>query len=236
MNSYEEKQQRKLERFNKLKEKHERESNSRFESAKKIGDMIPMGQPILVGHHSEKGHRKDIARIDSNMRKGIEHSETADYYANKVKNIENPRGISSDDPEAIQKLEAKIIEQETLHAKLKTMKVNPNAHLMDRDSANMKSVYLTGYTSEIRRCKKRIEELKAKLSIPDVDEEKNGVRICTDKEDNRIRIHFPNIPSEEVRTNMKRQGWRWSPYNSAWQKQISGYGIDQAKKIMEEYK
>lgn len=29
-----------------------------------IGSLIPMGQPILVGHHSERRHRRDLARID----------------------------------------------------------------------------------------------------------------------------------------------------------------------------
>ena len=32
--------------------------------ASAIASHIPMGQPILVGHHSEKRHRRDLARID----------------------------------------------------------------------------------------------------------------------------------------------------------------------------
>jgi hypothetical protein len=52
------------------------EADVRFGRAKAIGDMIPFGQPILVGHHSEARHRRDLAKIDTNMRKGIEaHSE-----------------------------------------------------------------------------------------------------------------------------------------------------------------
>ncbi len=43
-----------------------------FGRAKAIGDMIPFGQPILVGHHSERRHRKDITRIDSAMGAGVE--------------------------------------------------------------------------------------------------------------------------------------------------------------------
>jgi len=37
------------------------------EKASTIGGMIPMGQPILVGHHSERRHRKDIQRIEHSM-------------------------------------------------------------------------------------------------------------------------------------------------------------------------
>jgi hypothetical protein len=48
------------------------EADVRFGRAHQIGDMIPMGQPILVGHHSEGRHRRDLARIDTNMRAGME--------------------------------------------------------------------------------------------------------------------------------------------------------------------
>lgn len=68
--------------------KAKRESDARFKAAKQIGDFIPFGQPILVGHHSEKRHRRDIERIDNNMRKSIEADEKAEYYANKVENAE----------------------------------------------------------------------------------------------------------------------------------------------------
>lgn len=44
-----------------------------------IMDMIPLGQPILrVGHHSEGRHRRDLARIDSLMGKGVEQGREAD--------------------------------------------------------------------------------------------------------------------------------------------------------------
>jgi hypothetical protein len=54
---------RKLERIEKLEEyaeNAEKRSNSAYEAANRISSFIPMGQPILVGHHSEKRHRRDI--------------------------------------------------------------------------------------------------------------------------------------------------------------------------------
>lgn len=39
------------------------ESDRRAEAARRLGDGIPFGQPILVGHHSEARHRRDLARI-----------------------------------------------------------------------------------------------------------------------------------------------------------------------------
>ncbi|WP_394277249.1 DUF3560 domain-containing protein [Luteococcus sp.] len=56
----------------------EREAQSRESSAKRIADGIPLGQPILVGHHSEGRHRRDIARMNSNHEKAFELRQKAD--------------------------------------------------------------------------------------------------------------------------------------------------------------
>ncbi len=47
-----------------------------------------MGQPILVGHHSERGHRSLLQKSDNAMRKSVELDDKADYYANKAANAE----------------------------------------------------------------------------------------------------------------------------------------------------
>ena len=57
-------------------------------AAHAIGQMIPFGQPILVGHHSERRHRRDISRIDSNMRKSIDESKKAEYFEHKSASLE----------------------------------------------------------------------------------------------------------------------------------------------------
>ncbi|WP_132290495.1 DUF3560 domain-containing protein [Kribbella sp. VKM Ac-2568] len=36
---------------------------------RQISDHIPLGQPILVGHHSERRHRRDIERMDRLMQR-----------------------------------------------------------------------------------------------------------------------------------------------------------------------
>jgi len=108
MNNYEEKQQRKLERYQELASKNARASVSSWEASNRAVAGIPFGQPILVGHHSEKAHRRALERSWSAMGKSIELSEKAEHYEDKVQNILNPRAISSDDPDAIQKLKAEI--------------------------------------------------------------------------------------------------------------------------------
>ncbi len=59
-------------------------AESRCNTASKIGSAIPFGQPILVGHHSERRHRRDIERIHQNMSKSIEESGKAEYFKGRA--------------------------------------------------------------------------------------------------------------------------------------------------------
>jgi Domain of unknown function (DUF3560) len=87
MNEYEEKQQARRERYEERADKAEREARERFGRAQGIGSMIPFDQPILVGHHSEGRHRRDLDRIDRNMRAGVDLSKKAEYYRNKADGV-----------------------------------------------------------------------------------------------------------------------------------------------------
>ena len=44
--------------------KAEQRSNQAYEKSIKIGDRMEIGQPILVGHHNEKWHRRDICKLE----------------------------------------------------------------------------------------------------------------------------------------------------------------------------
>ena len=77
----------KSERYDGYAEHADTRSAASSRAAHEIGRHIPMGQPILVGHHSERRHRRDIARIDSNMRRAIEESKKSDYFSDKSENL-----------------------------------------------------------------------------------------------------------------------------------------------------
>ncbi|MEN6291913.1 MAG: DUF3560 domain-containing protein [Methanobacterium sp.] len=88
----------------KLKEK----SSLLFNQSITMSKMIPMGQPIHIGHHSEKSDRAFRKKIDNKMRQGSETKKKADYYENKAENFGTSKIISSADPDAFLKLENKI--------------------------------------------------------------------------------------------------------------------------------
>ncbi len=58
------------------------ESARKFVSA--IADNIPFGQPILVGHHSEKRARKDAQRIENGMRRAVKMWEQSEYWKQRA--------------------------------------------------------------------------------------------------------------------------------------------------------
>jgi|GEM_PF-6662192 len=67
------------------------EDRSAVASAKidHIMDMIPLGQPILVGHHSERRHRSDIEKMRRNMDKLCEEQKLAKHLSAKGASLEN---------------------------------------------------------------------------------------------------------------------------------------------------
>jgi hypothetical protein len=62
----------------------EARSDAAYQRAHQIADGIPMGQPILVGHHSERRHRRDLDRIDRGMRTSITESRKAEHFAGRA--------------------------------------------------------------------------------------------------------------------------------------------------------
>ena len=54
MNSYEEKKQRRIDYYNEKAEKFEQQSSQLAHESSKMVEAIPMGQPLLVYHHSYK--------------------------------------------------------------------------------------------------------------------------------------------------------------------------------------
>ncbi|WP_331745483.1 DUF3560 domain-containing protein [Streptomyces virginiae] len=72
------------ERFSARADRAAGASKAAHAEARRIGSAIPFGQPVLVGHHSEKRHRAALDRIDSNMRKGIDEGNRAEHWAGRA--------------------------------------------------------------------------------------------------------------------------------------------------------
>jgi hypothetical protein len=69
MNDFESERAAKAARFRQLAEKHSNIATGRHFAARERLELIPLGQPILIGHHSEKHHRRDLKRIGEHFAK-----------------------------------------------------------------------------------------------------------------------------------------------------------------------
>ena len=71
-------------RFDDYRDKRTDEAERATAQARRVADGIPFGQPILVGHHSERHARKDAERIQNGMRKAVQAFDTADYWKRRA--------------------------------------------------------------------------------------------------------------------------------------------------------
>jgi len=73
------------ERFEEYREKRTDDAEQARAAVAQLADNIPLGQPILVGHHSEQRARKDAERIENGMRRAVRMWETAQYWQDRAR-------------------------------------------------------------------------------------------------------------------------------------------------------
>jgi hypothetical protein len=253
MNDFQSKREEKAARFRELAEKHDNISTGRHFAARQQLEMIPLGQPILVGHHSEKRHRSHLKRIDQHFAKAAQHHDTAEYYRRRAAALESNRAIFSDDPDATEKLVDKI---ERLKKRQGVMKrANQLIRKADREGladlgfseetisklfstdlagkVGFPNYALTNNSANIRRLEKRLADLQQAQSDVMTEEEFPGrIRLVDNVKENRLQIFFPEIPSEAIRRELKHNGFRWSPTSGAWQRHRSNRATYLAKLIL----
>lgn len=102
-------------------QKREASARGAFDTAHAMGDAIPFGQPILVGHHSEKRDRNYRARIDATMTRGVTHARMAEHHSNKAQGIADQldQSVFSDDADAIERLRERITAREAARDRIK---------------------------------------------------------------------------------------------------------------------
>lgn len=224
--------ERKLELRREWADKAKAKAEAHFGAAHRIADMIPMGQPILVGHHSEKHHRRDLERIDSNMRNGIERSDMAETHVSKAGGIEHAldRSIFSDDSNAIEALEIRIKNNETKREHMKEInrlyRKGDGASLagyglnLEAMREKLKDAYswcrqpypayeLSNLGGRITADRKRLEFVKQQQQrTAKAEQSPNGVtiEIC---QMGYVRVTFAEKPSRDILNALRGAGFHW---------------------------
>jgi len=255
MNSYEQKQEARRERLQRASDRASQESDDAYKRSHDMVSGIPFGQPILVGHHSERRHRNALDKSWNAMGKSVALDKKAkdlQYRANGV----GTGGISSDDPEAVVKLKEKLEMMETAHAFMKkanaayrkAKKPGPDDEKgweMVAEITGKKVEYfnplrdtfrnspylqkygmfsLTNNNANMKSVKDRIKTLESRQT-ESKEYTKGDVRVVENVDENRIQLFFDDIPTPEIRTYLKRNGFKFSKYQgNAWQRHLNNAG------------
>ena len=164
-------------------------------------------------------------------------------------------GISSDDPQAVEKLEAKLAALEKNQEMMKA--ANAAIRMKDPAKGDAKLAEL-GYTPEdiaklrepdfcgrigypayalqnnnanIRRIRGRIAELKKRTESTPEGWEFDGGRVVVNTTENRLQVIFDGKPDADVRTELKGEGFRWAPSQGAWQRQLTDNAMRAARRL-----
>lgn len=221
------------------------DSDLRYQQAQKIGERFWGGQPILVGHHSEKRARRDHDRMDQLMRASIEADKKAAHYESRAEAV-GSAGIASDNPQAIKLLKNKLQRLENASQLMK------KANALIRKGATTKDLVAIGFSEESaistlkrgcfaawafsnnsverRRVTARITELDKLHNATPIDMSGNGWAMF--EVDGRICISFDEIPEEPLRIKIKSNGFKWSRTRQAWVRKVTANAIAAASKLI----
>lgn len=256
MNSYELKRAARIERLQDRAAAAGTTATALWKRGSDMASVIPFGQPILIGHHSEGRDRRYRGKIHGTFQKASEAAEKAAYYAGKARAAENNTAISSDDPDATIKLKEKIAAAQATQERMKTVnKLLKGKKGPDRAALNVMGLTdknidglltpdyggrigypayeITNNGANIRTMQKRLELLTARNQDETTEQTINGVKIVDNVEDNRLQMFFDGKPADSVRAELKSNGFRWSPFNCCWQRQRSNSASWGAQRIAE---
>jgi hypothetical protein len=164
--------------------------------------------------------------------------------------------IMSGDENAVELLEEKLEKLESAQSmmkavnayyrKNKTLDNCPELTLeqIEKLKANMESNWhyedkpfmsydLTNNNATIKNTKFRLERLKKEKEAGTQEKENRFFKIVENKELMRLQLMFDGKPEPEVRDILKGNGFKWSPKNVCWQRQLTENARYSVKRIIQ---
>ena len=118
----------KAERYSQWAASAEKKSTQYYEASNEGREFLSLGEPIKIGHHSEKRHRALIDRNWERMGKSVAMSEKAEQHENKAEYWERKaKDINLSMPESVEYYEYKVETAREYHEGVKSGKY-PRSH------------------------------------------------------------------------------------------------------------
>ena len=199
-------------------------------------------------------HRAAITRADNAMSRGCDLADKASHAASRAAGAESRKAIDSDDPNAPDKLRAKIERlaklQETMRAANKIVRGKPKNKATDEKVAELEALGLKEYQARklfepdfagrigfpgyeltnnganIRRLEKRLVEVEALPSEGDEPQEfKFGpVTVEHNPDEGRVLVYTPER-NADASTLMRSYGFNWKKSMGCWSRKLTRNAI-----------
>jgi hypothetical protein len=227
--------ERKVERRREWADKAETRSTELSKQSHDMMSVIPMGQPILVGHHSEKRDRNYRDRAWNKMGKAVEQGNLATHHTEKAAGLEAQleNSIYSDDGDAVEALEKRIAEREAERERMKLI----NKLYRKGDAEGLKALgidlealklklaaagsywgsaphlpyELSNLGGRITADRKRLEAVKHRQKKQaEAEAAPGGVTIKTGGEGSSwAQVTFAEKPEREILNALREAGFHW---------------------------
>jgi len=113
--------ERKVERYANASTNSQKKQNEWFDKAQEGKEFLSLGEPIKVGHHSEKRHRALIERNWKRIENGVALNDKTEEQKRKAEYWENKSAeITLAMPESLKYFKDKLAKSIDYHAKLKS--------------------------------------------------------------------------------------------------------------------
>lgn len=189
---------------------------------------------------ARQNSRRDTLHKEYNEIQGIIRQIKGMLYGSEV--------IRSDEEDAVEQLKDKIERLEAEQEKMKKVNAYYRKHktvkgcegisdiqaekIMAAISGDWRgerampynSYLLTNNNQNIHRLKDRLKTLEETKSIGSSEEENDLFKVVRNSEAMRLQLLFDGKPEAETISLLKHYGFKWSPKNSAWQRNLNANG------------
>lgn len=201
---------------------------------------IPLGQPILVGHHSQRRHERDLERMHRKLGQAVAAQTQAEAAADRAQNAGG--SIHVGDTDAVEALRARVEKLAAEHeSALAHNRSGGNCitecWVCERDYQGQRvpSFTLANSRNRVKHAREQLRKAEAQAEAATLGEqvlaEGAGWELVRDPVAARVRFVFDGKPDEPTRDLLKSRGFRWAPSVGAWQRQDTANGLADAKRL-----
>lgn len=239
-----------------LKNNYSKKLATAINEENRIDSSMPSIMISGAGNFNVRKKEKQNAARDNWHHKYSNLFDEDNYIYNRISGILSNNAIYSKEEDAVNQLEKKLNDLENSQKRMK----EANAHY--KKNKTMKGFYglteveakktdssiqnawykkpyapfeLTNNLATINQVKKRIDTIK---KIKGSDEKKykkvKGLDVIENKDLMRIQLKFDGKPDEKTRELLKSNGFKWSPTNSAWQRQLTSNAQRSTDRVLTE--